>query len=344
MAEKHLSGKNIFQQLVRDLIGKDSHRGVTLTYSWLANQLGHFSLGFFPAMALYKLIDETKTSLSPEFIAGLSISGLWFAFEVFNLFYPLRKKNTVNKTFKPSWGNLIFDTSTDIVFFAFGAFMAAFAMSSNTDMLYIALALLALLLYPIRFWYVTKMYQQEAKFPFQARLSQLEVAFSNDDRDKIVRFMSDDNEGQHLLIFGAHRSGKTSLSVAIANEKAIKNKKAHYSSATKLLDEYFQKSIANPNELGLLWDWSTTEYLVIDDVNPSIETGVELISAQQFKSLLLNTNFQERNKKVLSKVNHIWVLGDQENDSIKISSQWNQMLVDCGVPAPNIHSVFLKKR
>jgi len=344
MTEKHLSGKNIFQQLVSDLIGKDSHRGVTLTYSWLANQLGHFSLGFFPAMGLYKMIEDFSTAVSSELIAALCISGLWFVFEAFNLFYPLRKKNTVNKTFKPSWGNLIFDTSTDIIFFAFGAFMAAYALSSNVDMLYVALVLLAVLLYPIRFWYVTKMYQQEAKFPFQARLSQLEVTFSNDDRDKIIRFMSDHNEGQHLLIFGAHRSGKTSLSVAIANEKAIKNKKAHYSSATKLLDEYFQKSIANPNELGLLWDWSTTEYLVIDDVNPSIATGVELISAQLFKSLLLNSTFEQRNKKALSKVNHIWVLGDQENDSIKISSQWNQMLIECGVPEPNIHSVFIEKK
>ena len=83
--------------------------------------------------------------------------------------------------------------------------------------------------------------------------------------------------------------------------------------------------------------------MVIDDVNPSIPTGVELISAQLFKSLLLNSTFEQRNKTALSKVNHIWVLGDQENDSIKISSQWNQILIECGVPEPNIHSVFLEK-
>ena len=42
----------IINQLKLDLIGKDSHRGVTLTYSWLANQFGHFSLGFIPTYLL----------------------------------------------------------------------------------------------------------------------------------------------------------------------------------------------------------------------------------------------------------------------------------------------------
>lgn len=41
-----ISIKDIRNQLKADLIGKDSYRGVTLTYSWLANQFGHFSLGY----------------------------------------------------------------------------------------------------------------------------------------------------------------------------------------------------------------------------------------------------------------------------------------------------------
>ena len=48
-----ISAKNILLQLKADLIGKDSYRGVTLTYSWLANQFGHFSLGFIPATILF---------------------------------------------------------------------------------------------------------------------------------------------------------------------------------------------------------------------------------------------------------------------------------------------------
>ena len=51
-----VSAKRISMQLKYDLIGKDSYRGVTLSYAYLANQTGHFALAFGPASGIYLIL------------------------------------------------------------------------------------------------------------------------------------------------------------------------------------------------------------------------------------------------------------------------------------------------
>jgi glucokinase len=48
-----LSSARIRKQLNYDLIGKDSYRGITLSYAYLANQTGHFALAFVPSAGIY---------------------------------------------------------------------------------------------------------------------------------------------------------------------------------------------------------------------------------------------------------------------------------------------------
>ena len=50
--KKTISFKRILKQLKDDAIGKDAHRGITLTYAWMANQFGHISLGFIPSYCI----------------------------------------------------------------------------------------------------------------------------------------------------------------------------------------------------------------------------------------------------------------------------------------------------
>lgn len=59
-----ISLKHVLQQLKADLIGKDSYRGVTLTYSWLPNQFGHISLGFIPTVILFIITKNPFKSAS----------------------------------------------------------------------------------------------------------------------------------------------------------------------------------------------------------------------------------------------------------------------------------------
>ena len=64
--------KDIFSQLKADLIGKDSYRGVTLSYSWLANQLGQ-AIGSGRCILLFGPSGNGKSSIARRVIRGKSV-------------------------------------------------------------------------------------------------------------------------------------------------------------------------------------------------------------------------------------------------------------------------------
>ena len=111
MNSSRLSIRQIWSTIHADLIGKDSHRGITLTYGWLANQMGHYALGFIPTTILYFF------GWSP-WLSFLVVAIFWLVFEIYNALSPLYKPEyRGNGTFRPAWGNLTFDTFTDLCFF-----------------------------------------------------------------------------------------------------------------------------------------------------------------------------------------------------------------------------------
>ncbi len=81
---KAISSKHVLKQLKDDLIGKDSYRGVTLTYTWLANQFGHFSLGFIPTCFIWRR-RETRTLIHRLYLQlfGLRFSGFYLKLIIF---------------------------------------------------------------------------------------------------------------------------------------------------------------------------------------------------------------------------------------------------------------------
>ena len=100
--KKTITLKRILKQLKDDAIGKDSHRGITLTYAWLANQFGHISLGFIPAFLVFHFfkVDEIKSAIY--------ISLGWLAFETYNFLGPLLSKRESNSdmVFIPKQSNI----------------------------------------------------------------------------------------------------------------------------------------------------------------------------------------------------------------------------------------------
>jgi len=163
--------RQVFAQLRTDLTGKDSHRGVTLSYTWLANQFGHFSLGFIPTILLVYCFGHRPQTGSTAVWAAAHVSLFWTLFEILNFLGPLLMERS-RKAFAPAWRNIAFDTLTDILFFCLGASIAASLRSVSTEPCCVAIAL-GLLLLPISYyWYVTKMYQQRGGLPKQLRLGQ----------------------------------------------------------------------------------------------------------------------------------------------------------------------------
>lgn len=351
----------MLRQLGADLIGKDSYRGVTLTYAWLANQLGHFTLGFIPTLLVFNVWFAGGSLQRPELWAAGCVAAFWFLFEVYNFLGPLLKnkrsiargiyipkKSTPDYQFQPSWANVAFDTATDIVYFATGAFSAALfiepVFSPNG---WIVIALLAVLAYPAYFWFKTRIYLQTALYPMQSRLSQWNGPISENDKTDILNFIrhctgrAEPCPGKHLLIFGPSKSGKTALAVGIATEVSNRHVACSYTTAMKLYC-LFHEEASSPARGGPLWTWRDSGLLVIDDINPGEPVANDLVDAAGFRTFIdkLADVPASANRERLCSANVIWVLGNKR-ENVTGKDAWEAMLKEIGVKDGDILSVVL---
>ncbi|CAM1348634.1 hypothetical protein [Tenacibaculum insulae] len=345
--------KTILNQFKKDLIGKDSHRGVTLTYSWLANQFGHVALGFVPSFILHDNIKHLTPYKNPIY-ASIIITLFWFFFELYNFLGPLlTKKTSINNRFfipkkekyifNPQWLNIAYDTITDVAFFAFGAFLYSFYINGlhDTVTIFVVVILFLYLLRASSYWYLTKMYQHYANYPFQFRLSQWNFKINENEKQAIFNFINANDSGNHLLIFGSQLCGKTSLGVGVLNELSIKHKVCLYTSAMKLFSFFF---IEENTKLSIhkIWSWKESDYLVIDDVNPGKPITEELINPQNILKFLDPTETGDRkseNYKIIANKNIIWILGNEA--ILDNQNEWTKMLLEIGVPKHKIKQINL---
>ncbi|WBX73997.1 hypothetical protein PG913_01765 [Tenacibaculum pacificus] len=338
--------RTVLNQLKEDLIGKDSHRGVTLTYSWLANQFGHIALGFIPSFILHDNIQHINGYKNPVY-ASFVVTLFWFLFELYNFLGPLLKIKPSSKkekyTFNPNWSNISYDTITDVAFFAFGAFLYSFYKNGLQDTpTIVVLTLLSLyLLKASSYWYLTKMYQHYANYPFQFRLSQWNFNINNEDKKSIFNFIEGKGSGNHLLIFGSQFCGKTSLGVGVLNELSIKHKVCLYTSAMKLFSFFYIEENTKLDRRRI-WSWKECDYLVIDDLNPGKPIDEELINPKNILRFLDPTETGEIDKEscsIIANKNIIWVLGNKNNTSQE--NNWLKMLLKIGVNEAKIEKINL---
>lgn len=328
----------MLKQLRQDLLGKDSYRGISLTYAWLANQFGHFSLGFIPALLLLTAFDYYFPNWNNRVLfSALIAGGIWFCFEFFNIVWQFRQSTKKGGSIKPDYANVIEDTTVDVLFFFLGSFSYAAIVDEKTYFTWIACALLLVLIFFGVKWYRIKVYQQYANLPFQKRLSQLETIFSEAQLETIKRFNNANELGIHLLIFGAYEKGKTSLGVALANEKAIKNHMAYYTTAIKL---YSLFELDNEEDK-YPWNWRQSEYTVVDDINPDANQNLVLIDAKVFFQILSSGPKGEINLQTLLNKSFIWVHGANSELAISKANSWKEELIMAGVAENKIFTIIL---
>lgn len=341
---KHLLPAAVVRsQLKYDLIGKDSQRGITLSYGWLANQCGHCMLGYIPTHLLYLILANCFNVVGAAWIAALSISIIWLLFEIYNVVKPLRQQKKEGSLFEPDWKNIVYDTATDLGFFTFGALLAGLLLGFSW-VLGLALLVLSLILYPAsKYWYHTKMFQQAAEYPFQFRLSQWNCLMDETGCATVLSFLQQTKQGKHLLISGAYRTGKTSLAVAIANELSIQHRPCKYVTAMKLFSWMIEPDSANPEVPSNIWGWRKADCLVIDDINTGLEYSNELISPTVFLQHVHAGDLSRENIDALKATNVIWVLGNVSEMSVTaLENNWERMLIDIGIPASQIAQIHLK--
>lgn len=324
----------VWKTLHADLIGKDSHRGITLTYGWMANQVGHFSLGFIPTYITFLLTDTPQISF-------IIVAVFWLCFEFFNALSPLYKKEYKgNGIFPVQWGNLIFDTFTDLCFFWLGGFTFYILNAFNTSMFYVLLLAASALSLSIRYWFLVKLYQQNAFLPFQFRLSQWNAAIHSDNIYPILHMFSHTGQQKHLIVVGAKGKGKTTLMVGLANELAILKNKITYTTFSKWIS-LLEEDNDTLKRTGLsLWKWTESEFLVIDDINPGAPINANKYSSSDILSYIERSE-SLRNKQSLQNMSVAWILGDfHPSDSLE---QFKDVLLKIGVNENDIYLINLNK-
>lgn len=332
------------KQLHYDLIGKDSQRGITLSYGWLANQCGHCMLGFIPTHMLYLLLSGVFHVKGASWKAAVFIALFWTLFEIYNVVKPLKQQKKEGALFEPDWKNIIHDTATDLGFFATGALFAGLLLGFNWYLLVGLLIIGFVLASPSRYWYHTKIFQQAAEYPFQFRLSQWKWSMKEADRKTVLDFLQQPKAGYQLLVSGAYKTGKTSLAVAIANEWSIEHRTAKYTTAIKLFSWMVEPDLLEPAVPSNLWNWRKADCLVIDDLNTGLPHSGELISPAVFMQHMNEGNYAAENLDALQKLNTIWVLGDIASVSARnLQISWQQMLVGMDIPPDKILYVDLSR-
>ena len=323
---------DVLKTLHADLIGKDSHRGITLTYGWMANQVGHFALGFIPTVIL------VICGYDPLHALGY-VSAFWLLFEIYNALSPLYKKEYKgNGTFKPHWSNLTFDTFTDLCFFWLGSSSFYFLSVGRTNYFLIYIVGLVLIFLFTRFWFLTKLYQQNAFLPYQFRLSQWDGEIRPIDTETIKGFLANGNFAHHFIVFGGKGSGKTRLSVGIANEMAIRHRKSYYTTFSKFCNLINMSDLELNKSKFSLWNWNESELMVIDDINPGEPLNANKYDPNDLVEFIKNT-YSERNISVLLKMNVIWVIGTSPMNSDQ--NEWKNALLKLGVNHQHISIIDL---
>lgn len=317
-----VDGKQVLAQLRADLIGKDSHRGVTLSYAWLANQFGHFALGFIPTIVLMISFNGRHHGIR----AALLVAGLWTVFELLNFLGPLLME-TRKTCFPPAWKNIAFDTLTDIFFFALGSFCAVAFVERGGIPVWIT-ALIAMALIPMsRYWYGTKIYQQQAGFPRQIRLAQWSGFLDTEDRLAAASWAAHASEGRHLFVVGFDNAQCSDLGVAIGTESAIRHRSCGYYTAPAFLAELRKPFSGGDGNCS----WHRRSVLVVDEI------GGNALGSGSFARALAESTGGTQCRSALRNRNVIWILGEDVDGAQRAA--WAKMLRELGIDEEMIECV-----
>ena len=317
--------KKIFKQLKNDLWCKEVATGYTTSYTWEANQLGHFAIGFAPTIIL-TCIATAIWGASP-----------WLALvALFPILFMLYKEkgdvqNEVvrfNKTpgVEPlNISDIKKNAWTANVFSMVGAIVAG-SVSLATLLPPAAAAILPLITLLVlcipcfailKYWIAKKICFQQAGLPYTYRLSYFakqKILGSADDTEKILKDFQN-GEIDHLIVSGPIRSGKTSLITAIGTELSFRQFKVRYLNFLDFLDISLDKKEQPIHVAYVLWDWKDADIIIFDDVDYDL---VSRMKADEYKDVL----------KILKTKKIVWGIEEQSTQFKKNMTESN-LRIEC---------------
>ena len=335
-----ISSWAVFQQMISDLTTKDSHRAATLSYAFLANQLGHLALGYIAA-AFFNFIlafledadiifDAQKDSIWINIIAASLSAFTWFCVEF--VYVVKAKAGNGSTTFPPEMSQIYEDVTVDLLFFWLGAFLVLFfRLDDYHNQLFIVSLIWAVILFlwAMKFFRI-RMLQQYIGLPFHKRLMDCEISYDSNHTSvhTMVNTILRSGEKGHWIVTGRSNTKKTSLAVGVATDGAFKAKKSSYLTANSLVEECLRSDSDFENERHHHWSWRYADIVIIDNLvvdriiqNDSVVISPDQLAVEFWDGYTQNGNCN--NFHPFRSANVIWILGTEDNGII---SSWKRRL------------------
>ena len=304
--------RRVLTQVCHDLYGtKDVQNVITATYVWLADQIGHLTLGLVPTLLLcwlFTLLLPQDTGFANALrivlyvAAAAGVFAVWVAKERQDLKDTSARAGGV---FPFDSGDIVWNVKTALLYFGIGGLLGLAAFISWK----LCLLVLLLALWPaaaVAYWWLRrKLAFQQAGLPYLYRLANFTSPLEQDLKVTVEAIanlrnsridLSDVLIGRnkapkpaepairHLLITGFLNAGKTSLCAGMGTEFAFALGKTRYVSAQKLIELVLsEKSGGDARDYDdgrILWGWRDCDLLLIDDV----DAGVSVLDAAGAKS------------------------------------------------------------
>lgn len=324
------SHNELLKQAVSDWFGKEVQTGYTTTYVWMANQFGHFNLGFLATMIfawVIKLINPEISASGYLLILPVAEILIWIIKETYD--YKVAINLTLkNNIFPPDKLDVALDAGTAVLFISFGIIVSYLSFVSLIIALCSFIVVLALAMLPGKYWMAKKVCFQQADLPYQYRLSDFPSDIGKQSVGEMIDFYKvKPNSFNHLIIFGKRQTGKSNMAIGIGTESSFilnKVRFATYFNFLQLVDEDTSKRVYFNGKY--IWNWNEVEILIIDDVNPVSEQG-ELIKPIDVASSI--NSLKKDTKEELLNTKTVWVIGLPETYSDSLISDWHKMFSEC---------------
>lgn len=259
----------LFRQAKADLWAKEVQTGYTVTYAWMANQLGHFTLGFAPVILILAVLG-TWTAPVSCLIVSILIFG-WISWKEYGDFKAAKSDAQRSGLFPFNAKDVRDDAFTAVYFVSAGLAVGGTAAVSH-DWKPVAMFLLWLAPgFPIaRHWLSRKLCFQRANLPLMYRLANYPRKIVSPDpqeaADAIADFVSLRGPWRHLLIAGPPQTGKSTLGSAIGTEHAFGLGKARYFTVFDFLETADFPDEPPFDSARQQWPWRESDIVILDNI------------------------------------------------------------------------------
>ena len=339
--------RRVSTQVAHDLFGtKDVQDAITASYVWMADQIGHITLGLLPTLTVggvwqilcrHFQLDRDWSNWGCVVVA-IAIFCYWI----------YKERQDYIDTFNRAGRRFPFDSSdirwnvyTALLYFGAGGLLALSALIDWRCLL----GAIAIVLWPalrVAYWWLRrKLAFQQAGLPYLYRLANFSADISEDAIKAVSALVNLKNRPvslasvlftwdiinrpspatKHLLIAGPLGAGKTSLAVGAGTEFAFALGIGRYLTAAKLVE--ILSGPADPSKPGpfnaeysdgrLLWPLGACELLIVDDVDGGLPTDIigrqSAFQPQEFQQAL-KIKRKDPPLKWLRDRRSVWVLGD----------------------------------